>query len=192
MARKIILSEEQTQLYNDLKKLVKRANQRLVRLERAFGTDTWGMKRVRDKLDIEPLKAWTSKGRIRLNKSYNIQQLNAIKNITEKFLSWETSTVSGVKNIRKRAIKSLAKKLSTEEKEVTYEDAETYYELFEEEEWKWVLRYMTESEYYGMVQDAKEDNDTEEQWVERFKTVVDFGNDLDFKERVIQLYYKHV
>lgn len=56
---KITLSEEQQKLYNELKKLSKRANQRIVRLERTFGKDKWATRYLKEKLEAEPLQAWT-------------------------------------------------------------------------------------------------------------------------------------
>lgn len=64
--KKINLNEKQQLLYNELKKLSKRANQRIVRLERTFGKDTWATKKLKEKLSIEKLGAWT---KIRKSKS---------------------------------------------------------------------------------------------------------------------------
>lgn len=41
---KIELTKEQTALYNELKRLSKTANQRILQLERTFGKDTWRYK----------------------------------------------------------------------------------------------------------------------------------------------------
>lgn len=50
------------ELYNELRKLVKKANQRLVRLERFTGRqNSWSSKILRNKLDTEKLNAWTVK-----------------------------------------------------------------------------------------------------------------------------------
>lgn len=57
--KKINLNEKQQLLYNELKKLSKRANQRIVRLERSFDKDTWATKKLKEKLSIEKLGAWT-------------------------------------------------------------------------------------------------------------------------------------
>lgn len=65
--RKVLTPEEQ-ELFNELKKLSKRANQRIVRLERAFGKDTWATKYLKEKLETEPVQAWTTKGRVKVNK----------------------------------------------------------------------------------------------------------------------------
>ena len=53
------ISQEQKELYEELKKLAKRANQRIVCLEREFGKDKWAVKNLRDRLDTQKLNAWT-------------------------------------------------------------------------------------------------------------------------------------
>ena len=50
------LTREEQELFNELKKLSKRANQRIVRLEREFGKDTWATKYLKEKLATEPLQ----------------------------------------------------------------------------------------------------------------------------------------
>lgn len=53
------MEQEQRQLYNELNRLAKRANQRLVRLEREFGKNTWAARRLRNRLEATPLQAFT-------------------------------------------------------------------------------------------------------------------------------------
>lgn len=56
------MKSDNLELYNELRKLVKRANQRLVRLERFTGRrNSWASKILRNKLDTEKLNAWTVK-----------------------------------------------------------------------------------------------------------------------------------
>ena len=63
MPKKKELTREEQVLFSELKKLSKRANQRIVRLEREFGKDTWATKYLKEKLATEPLQAWTVSGR---------------------------------------------------------------------------------------------------------------------------------
>ena len=46
------MTEEQVELFRELTKLSKRANQRLVRLERVFGKDTWASRKLKNRLDF--------------------------------------------------------------------------------------------------------------------------------------------
>lgn len=102
MPKQIEMTKEQAKLFNELKKLSKRANQRIVRLERAFGKDTWGIGKLKDKLASEPLQAWTVSGRVKVNKSMSISQMKATIKATEEFLNnLETSTVRRCKKVSK-------------------------------------------------------------------------------------------
>ena len=94
MAKKEMTPAEQ-KLFNDLKKLAKRANQRLVRLERLTGEKgTFASKQLYDYLDSNELKALSKAGRIRVSKQFNFTQLKAIIKATEQFLESPTSTQS--------------------------------------------------------------------------------------------------
>ena len=108
------MTEEQAELFRELTKLSKRANQRLVRLERVFGKDTWASRKLKNRLDIEPLQAWTKTGRVRVNKSMTITQLRATIKATNQFLNSQTSTVAGIKKVRENQIKNISKILDIE------------------------------------------------------------------------------
>lgn len=60
MAR-IELTKEQNALYNELKKLAKRANQRILVQERDMKTEPLATRYLREKLEVEPLRAWSRK-----------------------------------------------------------------------------------------------------------------------------------
>ena len=79
MAKKKEMTPAEQKLYNDLKKLAKRANQRLVRLERLTGEKgTFASKQLYDYLDSSTLNALTPSLRIKVSKTFNLMQLKAI------------------------------------------------------------------------------------------------------------------
>ena len=105
------VSENKTRLYNELKKLAKRANQRIVRLERLTGlTETFATKQLYDYLDTEQLNALTSKGRVAVRKSFDKTQMEAIIKATNDFLN-DVSTVSKVRKLQKDYEKETGVKL---------------------------------------------------------------------------------
>lgn len=133
---KIELSKEQASLFNELKKLSKTANQRIVRLEREFGKDTWATRELKDKLEVEPLQAWTRSGRVKVNKSMTETQLRAtIKEVT-KFLHKPTSKIRGIKKARQKGIETLRKRYGAKATAgaITNEEAEALYNIFEDSE----------------------------------------------------------
>ena len=128
------LTREEQELFTELKKLSKRANQRIVRLERAFGKDTWATKYLKEKLEAEPLQAWTISGRVRVNKSMTVTQMKATIKATKEFLNSSISTRRGIKKAKLKAIQTLKTRYSTDAGEISYEEAEALTEFFDDKE----------------------------------------------------------
>ena len=61
MQKKIKMTKEQEALFKMMKSLAKRVNQRIVRLEREFGENTYIVSNLKESLDISPLQAWSEK-----------------------------------------------------------------------------------------------------------------------------------
>lgn len=181
------------QLFEELKKLSKRANQRLVRLERRFSKkDSWAAKKLRDRLDIKSLDAWTGSGRIKANKSMTEIQMKATIKAVNQFLNSATSTKTGIDRVRKTTISSIAKSMSIDEKKLSYDEAETLYNMLSDDYTKDVLRYIPASEFWAIIEDAKENNDTVNDFLKRISDYIEFGNDEDMRNKLIAIYHKYV
>lgn len=192
MPKKIELSSEQQQLFNELKKLSKRANQRIVRLEREFGKDTWATKKLRDKLATEPLQAWSKTGRVKVNKSMTTTQMKATIKATQQFLNSKTSTKRGIKQVKKTTIKQLAKSLGTDEEDLTDEEAEALYDMLSDDYVTDILKYIPASDFWALIEDAKEAGDSQESFISRISDYIEFGNDIDMRNKLIMIYEKYV
>lgn len=188
----IEMNKEQIELFNELKKLSKRANQRIVRLEREFGKDTWATKNLRNKLATEPLQAWTKSGRVKVNKSMTITQMKATIKATNQFLNSKTSTIRGVKQVKKSTIKKLSKSLGTDEEDITEEEAEALYDLTTEDFMPDILKYIPASNLWAIILDAKEKNDSLNNFIRRIEDYVIIGNDMDLKRKLERLYNEYV
>lgn len=192
MPKKIELSSEQQQLFNELKKLSKRANQRIVRLEREFGKDTWATKKLRDKLAAEPLQAWSKTGRVKVNKSMTTTQMKATIKATQQFLNSKTSTKRGIKQVKKTTIKQLAKSLGTDDEDLTNEEAEALYDMLSDDYVTDILKYIPASDFWALIEDAKEAGDSQESFISRISDYIEFGNDVDMRNKLIMIYEKYV
>ena len=142
MPKLIEQSKEQTELYSELKKLAKRANQRIVRLERTFGKDTWATRDLKSMLATEPLQAWTQTGRVKYNKQMTETQLMATIKEVKKFLEKPTSTRRGIKKAREKMKLTIKQKFSTEANELTYAEAETLANFFDDKEVNGITNYI--------------------------------------------------
>lgn len=192
MPKKIELNSEQQQLFNELKKLSKRANQRIVRLEREFGKDTWATKKLRDKLETEPLQAWSKTGRVKVNKSMTITQMKSTIKATQQFLNSKTSTKRGIKQVRKTTIKNLAKSLGTEEEDLTDEEAEALYDMLSDDYVTDIIKYIPASDFWALIEDAKESGDSQDSFISRISDYIEFGNDVDMRNKLIMIFEKYV
>lgn len=136
------LTKEEQQLYSELKALAKRANQRIVRLERRFGKDTWATRELKERLAVEPLNAWTTSGRVKYNKSMTATQMMATIKETKKFLGKPTSTARGIKKSKQKAAKTLQRMFSSDTSELTDEEAEALTHFFDDNEVNGITNYI--------------------------------------------------
>lgn len=147
MPKKIEMTPEQASLFNQMKKLSKRANQRIVRLERLTGVEEpFAVKQLADYLSQETLNAWTKKGRSAVKKGLTNLQMKSIIKALNRFLQEETSTQKGVKKY--------AKKLG---QQTPLNLASTYYKA--EKNYKWIFSYMTESDFWDFAREIVKNND---------------------------------
>lgn len=159
------MTSEESQLFSEVNKLVKRANQRLLRVERATGTrGTFASSELYDYLSASNLKAITSGGRISFKKSYNVNQLRAVKTATEKYLNESTSTVRGVKSYRKKVNEQAGKEVSFEQASAIFQARRNY---------KWIYEYMTASEFWTFAKTSKENGWTREQFINEISNYIE-------------------
>lgn len=172
------MTNEEKELYNDLKMLVKRANQRLVRLERLTDEkDSFSAKQLFDYLSSEKLKAVTKTNRIK-TENFNLEQMEAIKNAVENFLDKDSlSTVSNIKKYKAKVEKAIGTKVS-------FKDLSSIYKA--RDLWKWSEEQYGSAFWTDFAPRILEQNKNE--WIEFAKTYSQEGNDLELKEKLSQIY----
>lgn len=186
------MEQSKEELYNLLKKEVKKANARISRIEKAFGEDSWGVKKIRPYLETEKLNAITEKGFITVRKSMTESQMKMVEKYVKRFNSYETSTIKGIKDVRQRTIESLRKYYSKPNLDISYSEAETLYELQNSSDYNWIFNYMSPSEFWNFVEEAVDENWTEEQFVNELMIhYIQEGNDEQMIAKC-QALYNHI
>ena len=112
--------------------------------------------------------------------------------VLEQFLNSKTSTKRGIKQTRKTTIKNLAKSLGTEEEDLTDEEAETLYEMLSDDYVTDILKYIPASDFWALIEDAKESGDSQDSFISRISDYIEFGNDVDMRNKLIMIYEKYV
>ena len=191
MAKKITLDSKRDKLYDQLRLEVKRANQRLVRLERRYGVNTWASKKLQSRLNSELVDSWTESGRVKLNKSMSITQLKAVSKATKMFLNSKTSTVSGVKQTIKNT-KSGLKKILENGESIPDDEIETIYDLMSDDYLRELSEYIPPSDLAVLLQESREKSDNEKDFTKRIGNYIELGNDIELKNKLTSIYKKYI
>lgn len=191
MAKKITLDSKKDKLYKQLRLEVKRANQRLVRLERRYGVNTWASKKLQNRLNSDLVDSWTESGRVKLNKSMSITQLRAVAKATKMFLNSKTSTVRGVKQTIKNT-KTGLRKILEDGTSIPDEEIETIYDLMNDDYLRELSDYIPPSDLAVLLQDSREKHDNEEDFSKRIGNYIELGNDIDLKNKLSNIYSKYI
>lgn len=186
------MTQEEKALYTELKKLGKRANQRIVRLEREFGKDTWATRDLKTMLAIEPLQAWTSKGRVKYNKSMTATQMMATIKEVQKFLSKPTSTRVGVRKAKEKSAKALQRIFSSDTSKLTYEEAEALEHFFEDDEVNGITNYIPGSDFIALIETAREMNYEYQTFYSQIKSYQKWNKGKSFDNLIITIYKKYI
>lgn len=174
---KRVLTPEEQNLYNELKKLSKRANQRLVSLERLTGAkETFASKKLFDYLSSEKLQAITKKGRVKIS-GFNMEQMEAIKTAVEDFLESGYSTIGEIKSYKTTVEKAIGKSLS-------YKDLSDIYKA--KDLWKWTDDQFGSAFWVDFAPQIMNENKND--WINFVKLYVQDGNDKEVKQQLTKIY----
>lgn len=181
MPKKIEQTPEQIKLYNELKLLVKKANQRLLRVERLTGLKgSFASKQLYDYLNSSNIQAISELGRLKLSKKDTVTKLIAIRTAVNQFLETDESRISGVKKL----IKTYSEKVG---KPISYEQASAFY--ISGRNYTWIYEYLTKSEFWDFVKVTRENDWNKDTFIEQIRMLKDELNDESLTNDLEALYY---
>lgn len=180
-------------LERETRKLVSRANARLDSLQRRYRSGTWATKKLANRLSSNKMKMWSKSGKIKIGKNLTKSQMVGLNKAINQFLSSATSTKKGIKSVREKTIESLRGTLSDDIEEMSYEDAEKFYEMFGNNDFQTLADKIGSSALQACIEDAIESGDSEEDFIKRLEWYGGVSmNDLDIREAAQRLYEKYV
>ena len=193
ITRKLSTTKNIDKLERETKKLVSKANARLDSLQRRYKSGTWASKKLANRLSSNKMRMWTKKGKIKLSKNPTRSQLVAVNKAITQFLNSQTSTKKGISDVREKTIESLRGTLSTDVEEMSYDDAEKFYERFGNNDLQTIADKIGSSALQACIEDAIENGDSESDFVKRLEWYGGVGmNDLDIRDAANRLYEKYV
>lgn len=172
------MTNDESKLYNELQKLVKKANLRIYRLEKLTGKkETFASKNLADYLSVKGIDALTSNSRISLRKDYTLMQMKAIEKVVNNFLN-DTSTVTKVRKYQQEISQKLGKTISLKYAEAFYRASRDY---------EWIYDYYGSEFWKEIAPLAK--TMSEKDWCEMVRQKIDVVKEKNLKMKLIALYY---
>lgn len=193
LTKRISTGQQTDRLEKETRKLVNKANARLDSLQRRYKSGTWATKKLANRLSSNKLRMWSKGGKIKLGKNPSKAQLLAVNKAATQFLNSATSTKKGIKATRQKTIESLRGTLSSDVEEMSYEDAEKFYEMFGESNFQTLADKIGSSALQACIEDAIEQGDSQDDFIKRLEWYGGVSmNDLDMRDAAQKLYEKYV
>ena len=193
LTARLSTTKSSDRLERETRKLVNKANARLDSLRRRYKSGTWASKKLANRLSSNKMNMWSKQGKIKLGKNPTKAQMIGLNKAINQFLSSATSTKKGIKSVRQKTIESLRGTLSIEDKEMSFEDVEKFYEMFGEDNFSNIADKIGASALQAVIEDAIEENDSSNDFMKRLETYAGLSmNDLDLRESAKVLFEKYV
>lgn len=211
-------TNQKQELYREVKKQVIETNKRLEKLSRGYDVNkavrnpktgrferiskevkrvsyesgTWASKKLIDRLETSTLDAW-SNGRVKIRENMTITQLRAVQKATSQFMTSKTSTLKGIQSVKESTKASLKATLSDEDLgELTDSEVETMYNMLSDTDFSFLSDKVGASTAWSLIEDAKDNNDTEKGWINRLNRYAFEINDVDMKAKALAIYNKYI
>ena len=176
------------QLYKEATRLSNKVNNKLKAIKSDFGSIGWAGNKLREKTERNVVNTWTSKG-VKITRKTSEDSLKASIVAMNQFIKSETGTVSGLYNVVKKQQESLRTTFSTDKKEITKEESEAIYKLFDDSDFNFVKKFVPrDSDLIGVLEDTKEKNDSFDGFLKRCNFYFDTGQDDDLLDALKCLY----
>ena len=186
--------KDNEKLFNELVRKVGQANKRLREIRREFGSLGWAGSKLKEKTEFNLVNTWRSTKGIKVSKSMSEQQMQATLRAINSFLSSQTSSVKGIKRVMKKQQQTLRTKFSSPTKEITKEESETLYSMYDDNDFKTITSRIGASaeDIFTLMVEAKEDNWSKDKFIQEIEYLMNHSADKDLKEKITSLYNKWI
>ena len=188
--KRTVSEKDSEKLFRELVRKTGQANKRLREIRREFGSLGWAGSKLKEKTEFHLVNTWRTKG-IKVSKSLSEQQMKATLRALNDFLKSETSNVKVIKKVMKKQQTSLRQAFSTD-KEITVDESKTMYTFFEDNDFNYVTQFIPASDLFILLMDAKENKDSENQFLNRVENYIVIGEDDDLKEALLNIYRRWI
>lgn len=187
-----IKQREYNNLYKKTVNQIRESNNRLKKLKRFDYNDKYASKRLINRLSTYKLKS-LSNNKIKIpKKTATLTSLRSLNNATRMFLNSLTSTIQGIKEMEEAQKKGIQDMFEDSEIEVTNEDVEDYYSLFEDDDFNFFADKIGPSTLMIIINYTQNTNNSLDFFISQLEMYIEISHDDDLKERAERLYYRYV
>ena len=170
---------------------VKEANRRIKVIEKTYpeGKYTWGITKLKN-----TIPQFIKNGKVSIPKGASYIDLINIRKSTMKFINSKVSTKKGIEGVKEKTLQTFRENFADfDEEEVSYDDVETFYKMFEDEEYTYFIKMtgIKASDLDIIINYATRENWSQNKFLDSlnmYTTIVD----EDIRYLAIKLYEKYV
>lgn len=187
-----IKQREYNELYNKTVRQIRETNKRLKKLKRFNYNDKYSSKRLTNRLSSYKLKSLVN-NKIKIpKKTSTLTSIRSLNNATRMFLNSLTSRIKGIKEMEEAQKKGIQDMFEDNEIEVTNEDVEDYYSLFEDDDFNFFADKIGSSTLMIIINYIQDTNNSLDFFISQLENYIEISHDDDLKDRAERLYYRYV
>lgn len=185
-------------LIKEVRKQVKATNRKLKNLDAKGYYNSFSSKKLFERLGGSNSMLKMSDGKVlgvKIKKNVTMTDLHKLAKATKNFLQSETSTPRSIRNVVKRTKESMYKTLSIDSgKDISMADIETYYDMLGDKDFDFfnTKDRIGASSMWAMIDEAIDRDMSQSDFIKMFDGANIDVNDLDIKEKIINIYNKYV
>lgn len=190
--------DNREELLKQVRKQVKATNRKLKTLDAKGFYNSFSSKKLFERLGGSNSMLKESQGKVlgvKIKKNVTMSDLHKLAKATKNFLQSETSTPRSIKNVVKRTKESMYQTLKLEQgRDISMADIETYYDMLGDKDFDYfnTIDRIGASELWAMIDEAIDRDLSQNEFIKMFDRANIDINDLDVKEKIINIYNKYV
>lgn len=179
-----------TSSLNSVIRLTGRVNKRINEINIKYGKRSWATNKLLSRLDVKGIDVVRG-GKIKIPKNLSEQKLKLVESAMKSFLNMKTSSVKGIADVIRKQKRNIKTSLSDMNNEITDKEAETLYNFFEDKDFNKISDYLGASETWTILDDAKNKNYSEDEFIKSISNYINVGNDMDMIKSLSNIYNKY-
>lgn len=155
----------------------------------SYGADSWAGKKLTEKLSV--VKNFNLKT-FKVPKQLTPGELKAINKALSNFLSSQTSTIKGIRDVEKTT-KTGIKNLVSDIDNIDNKDIETLYSFFNDKDFNYISEYIDPSELMVLLAETKSEGGTSDDFLRQIENYIysdSLYQDEDLVESLERVYNK--